>query len=56
MRLLGEVCPKTLEGTIVGKPTAAAAPSDVFKKFLRDERRGFVRLFISLSPSSLTSS
>jgi hypothetical protein len=36
MRLLGAVCPKTLEGTMVGKPTAAAAPIDIFRKVLRD--------------------
>src|SRR5580698_7022483 len=37
MRLLGDSCPKTLEGTMVGKPTAAAAPREVFRNVLRDD-------------------
>jgi hypothetical protein len=33
--LLGAVCPKTLAGTMVGKPIAAAAPIESFRKSLR---------------------
>src|SRR6266446_2285896 len=51
MRLLGESCPKTLDGTMVGKPAAAAAPSDVFRNVLRDDTVVFVLSFISVSPS-----
>jgi hypothetical protein len=37
IRLLGESCPKTVDGTMVGKPAAAATPSEVFRKVLRDD-------------------
>src|SRR5216683_4366647 len=46
MRLLGESCPKTLDGTMVGKPAAAAAPSDVFRNVLRDDMMVFVLSFM----------
>ena len=36
IRLLGADAPKTLEGTIVGKPATARAPTEVFRNFLRD--------------------
>jgi hypothetical protein len=49
MRLLGEVCPKTLDGTMVGKPAAAAAPSDVFINVLRDDTALFVLFFMFVS-------
>jgi hypothetical protein len=49
MRLLGAVCPKTLDGTIVGKPTAAAAPIDIFRKALRDET-GLLVFAVTIPP------
>jgi hypothetical protein len=39
MRLLGANWPKTLAGTIVGKPIAAAAAAPVFKKLRRETLR-----------------
>jgi hypothetical protein len=36
MRLLGAFSPKTLAGTIVGKPTLATAVADNLRKLLRD--------------------
>jgi hypothetical protein len=47
IRLLGEVGPKTLAGTIVGKPAVAAAPRAVFKNVLRDDTAASVLVFIS---------
>jgi hypothetical protein len=49
MRLLGESCPKTLDGTMVGKPAAATAPSDVFRNVLRDDTVVFVLSFMFVS-------
>jgi hypothetical protein len=46
MRLLGANCPKTAAGTIVGNPTAAAAPSPVFKKLRRETPRESSFVFI----------
>jgi hypothetical protein len=34
---------------MVGNPAAAAAPRDVLRNFLRDERVAFVLFFISVS-------
>jgi hypothetical protein len=39
--LLGESCPKTLAGTMVGNPAAAAALSDVLRNVLRDDMEIF---------------
>ncbi len=36
IRLLGAICPNTDAGTMVGKPTAAAAPKDVLRKLRRE--------------------
>jgi hypothetical protein len=46
---LGAVCLKTLDGTIVGKPTAAAAPIDIFRKALRDET-GLLVFAVTIPP------
>src|SRR5260370_15433813 len=51
MRLVGASCPKTLDGTMVGKPAAAAAPSDVFRNVLRDDTVVFVLSFMCCPPS-----
>jgi hypothetical protein len=53
MRLLGAYCPKTLDGTMVGKPMAAAAPRLVFKKPRRETLLWFV-LFIETLRTSLS--
>jgi hypothetical protein len=45
MRVLGAICPSTLDGTIVGKPAAAATPAAVFTKLRREIR--FVLIFIA---------
>jgi hypothetical protein len=49
MRLLGAYCPNTVAGTMAGNPTAAAAPSPVFKN-LRRETPLFCILLMVLSP------
>jgi hypothetical protein len=37
MRLLGDFCPITLDGTIAGKPAAATAPADILRNVLRGQ-------------------